>query len=220
MEFNNNLKKKKRELTKSIRWNSYPDKVVHEAFKTNQKNAWVIDRVNVSKDKVAFTKLSPQEQRQYIMTFVILSKIDALQGNIGMDILAENSKDDYVSCVFRYSGGMEIVHSASYNRQIASLISTAEEDSYIDIVDSSKEVSDVVDFLIQSMIDLDSEEGLRSEIVYQLQLAYSTALESFLFYLFFYYPLYQANAKNRMTKCAEVIRLILRDGATRYSISA
>lgn len=202
--------KPKRKVLQSIRWNSYHDEVVVEALKTNQKNAWVVDRINVSKDKVSFTKLSPQEQHQYILTFVILSKIDAMQGNIGMDLLAENCEDVYVASVFRYEAGMEIVHSASYNKQIASLISTAEEDAFIDIVDNSKEVSDVVDFLIESMIDLDEEYGISRKVAYQLQLAYSTILESFLFYLFFYYPLYQANVKQRMNKCAEVIRLILR----------
>lgn len=215
----NKRSKERRKVLKSIRWNGYDDAVVVEALKTNQKNAWVVDRVNVSKDKVSFTKLSEQEQYQYILTFVILSKIDALQGNIGMDILAENCTDSYVSSVFRYEAGMEIVHSASYNKQIASLISTLEEERYIDIVDNSKEVADVVDFLIESMIDLDENFDISREVAFQLQLAYSTILESFLFYLFFYYPLYQANVKQRMNKCAEVIRLILRDGSVHGAFS-
>ena len=215
----NEIRKKSRKLTKSIKWNSCKDEAVIEAFKTNQKNAWVTDRINVTNDRVSWTKLSQSEQEQFIKTFVILSKIDAGQGNIGMDILAENCGDEYEASVFRYEGGMEIVHSASYNKQLASFITTDIEDRYIDWADNSPEVANVVDFLLQSMIDLDDEE-MESKERYLIQLAYSTILESFLFYLLFYYPFYQANVKNRMTKCAEVVRLILRDESVHGAFSA
>ena len=200
---------KQRQMIKSIHWNDCDDPRVVEAFKTNQKNAWVTDRINVTPDRVSWTKLTESEQQQFIKTFIILSKIDAGQGNIGMDILAENCGDEFIASVFRYEGGMEIVHSASYNKQLASFITSAEEAKYIEWVDNSEEVGNVVNFLLQSMIDLDSEE-MDAKERYLIQLAYSTILESFLFYLLFYYPLYLADVKNRMTACAEVVRLILR----------
>lgn len=200
----------KRFVPNATKWNAYQDKVIIDGMKTNQKNMWVVDRVNVSRDKITFTKLREIEKRAYVLTFAILSKIDSLQGNIGMDILAEHTKDQYLASIFRIEGGMEIVHSMSYNKALSSLITLAEENKAIDEIDNSTEVKDVVDFLIQTMIDVEKNEELSEEEIYCLELAYSTNLESFLFYLLFYYPLYQANVKNRMTACAEIIRLILR----------
>lgn len=194
----------------ATKWNAYEDRVVIDAMKTNQKNMWVVDRVNVSKDKISFTKFTPEERRAYIMTFAILSKIDSLQGNIGMDILAEHSTDQFLASVFRIEGGMEIIHSMVYNKALSSLISLKEENEIIDLIDNSSEVKEVVDFLIQKMIDVENDKSLSKEETYCIELALSTNLESFLFYLLFYYPLYQANVKNRMTACAEMIRLILR----------
>lgn len=208
----------KRSPVKSIRWNECDDPNVVEANRVNQKNAWVTDRVNVTGDRIGWTKMSKEEQEYFILTFVILSRIDAEQGLVGMDIIADNSPCKYTAAIFRYQAGMEIVHSESYNRQLSSFISTTEESKYIDWVNDSKEVNDVIGFLIQSMIDVEYTEESK-EIAWLLQLAYSTTLESYLFYLLFYYPLYEANVKNRMTRCAEVIRLIMRDESVHGAFS-
>lgn len=230
--------------SKPIRWNENQDMVEIDAFKTNQKNAWVVDRVNVTSDRVSLTKMSEIEKRQYVRTFVILSRIDSTQGLEGMPSLAKHCPDPYVAGIYQYEAGMEIVHSASYNKQLATFISTAEESAEIDWVENNEKVQNVVTYLMQTLLDVEKklnperyeffeleegydkegdewlDEGISRLECHLLQLAYSTILESFLFYLLFYYPLYEANVKQRMTKCAEVIRLILRDGATRYSISA
>lgn len=208
----------KRRPVKSIRWNECDDPNLIEAHRVNQKNAWVTDRVNVTGDRVSWTKMTEQERLQYILTFVILSRIDAEQGLVGMDVLADNSPCPYTAAIFRYQGGMEIVHSEAYNRQLSTFISTAEESKHIDWVNDSKEVNDVIGYLIERMIDVEYEEDDKL-VSWLLQLAYSTTLESYLFYLLFYYPLYEANVKNRMTRCAEVIRLIMRDESVHGAFS-
>lgn len=207
----------KRKPVRSIRWNDSPDKTISETHKLNQRNAWVADRINVAGDRVSWTKMTEQERKQYILTFVILSRIDAEQGLVGMDLLATNSPCSYTAAVFRYEGGIEVVHSEAYNRQLAQFISTKEEMEFVDWADNSSEVNDVIGYLIQRMIDVQDEEN--PEVAWLLQLAFSTILESYLFYLLFYYPLYMANVKSRMTRCAEVVRLILRDESVHGAFS-
>lgn len=202
----------------AIRFNHNADMTEVETFKVNQKNMWVVDKINVSSDRVLWTKLTPQEQRQFILTYLILSKIDTSQGIIGMPILAEKTPSIYASGIYTLQGGMEVIHAGSYNKQLATFISKAEEAKYLDFVDNSEEVSRVVDFLIQSMIDIDNEP-ISEMAKHLINLAQSTALESFLFYLLFYYPLYLANERNLMVRSAEVVRLIMRDESVHGAFS-
>lgn len=209
---------KSRKPVKSIPWNLCDDKVVVVTHRINQRNAWVTDRVNVTGDRVSWTKLSPEQQLAFVRTFVILQRIDAEQGLIGMDIVTDRVRDTYVAAVLRYQTGMEIVHSESYSRQLATFVSTQYEEEVTKWADESKEVNDVIGFLIEEMIRVDELE--EDELVAEsLLLAMSTVLESFLFFLLFYYPLYLADVENRMTRCAEVIRLILRDESTHGAFS-
>lgn len=208
----------RKEPVKAIRFNHNPDQTEVETLKVNQKNMWVIDKINVSSDRVGWTKLKHQEQRQFILTYLILSKIDTSQGIIGMPILAEKSPSNYASGIYMLQGGMEIIHSGSYNKQLATFISKQEEAKYQDFVDNSEEVKRVVDFLIQSMIDIDKED-ISESTKHLINLAQSTALESFLFYLLFYYPLYLANERNLMVRSAEVVRLIMRDESVHGAFS-
>lgn len=209
---------KSRKPVKSIPWNLCKDKVVIATHRINQRNAWVTDRINVTGDRVSWTKLTPEMQEAFIRTFVILQRIDAEQGLIGMDIVADRVRDTYVAAVLRYQTGMEIVHSESYSRQLATFVSTAKEEEVTKWADNSKEVNDVIGFLIEEMVRVDETED--DELVAEaLLLAMSTVLESFLFFLLFYYPLYLADVEQRMTRCAEVIRLILRDESSHGSFS-
>lgn len=198
----------RRKATKSIRWNDCDDRNVIEAKKTNDKNEWTTDRVNVTADRVSWTKLTEEQQRQFTLTFLILSRIDSEQGHIGMDYLADLSPDNYVGAVFRKQSAMEMVHSESYNRQLATFIPLAKELEYTDWVDNAEEVNDVIELLIYRMIEV--AESYEQDVAYTIILSLSTILESYLFYLLFYYPLYLANEDSKMTKCAEVVRLILR----------
>lgn len=218
VEGNPNYKVKRRKPSYSIPWNLCKDKVVIATHRINQRNGWVTDRINVTGDRVSWTKLTPEQQRAFARTFVILARIDAEQGLVGMDILADRIRDTYVAAVLRYQTGAEIVHSESYFRQLATFISTAQEQEIIEWADNSKEVNDVIGFLIEEMIRVDEfeQDPLVAE---SLLLAYSTILESYLFFLLFYYPLYLADVKQRMTRCAEVIRLILRDESVHGAFS-
>lgn len=207
----------KRKPVYSIEWNNCDDEHVVQTHRVNQKNAWVTDRINVTGDRVTWTKMSKRDKIQFIKTFVVLSRIDSEQGIIGMDELADNSPCQYTAGVFRYQSGIEIVHSESYNRQLATFISTQEEMKYVEWANNSKEVDDVIGFLINKIINVKYEEN--KEVSFILQTAFSTILESYLFYLLFYYPLYEANVRNRMTRCAEVIRLILRDESVHGAFS-
>lgn len=218
VENNEGYRVKRRKPSYSIPWNLCKDKVVVATHRINQRNGWVTDRINVTGDRVSWTKLSPEQQKAFVRTFVILSRIDAEQGLVGMDILADRVRDTYVAAVLRYQSGMEIVHSESYGRQLATFISTAEETEVIEWADNSKEVDDVIGFLIEEMIKVDEFES-DPLVAESLLLAYSTVLESYLFFLLFYYPLYLADVKQRMTRCAEVIRLILRDESVHGAFS-
>lgn len=206
-----------RKPIKSIEWNNCDDDTVISTHRLNQQNAWVTDRVNVTGDRVTWSKMSDNDKIQYIRTFVVLSRIDSEQALIGMDELADNSPCPYTAAVFRYQSGMEVVHSESYNRQLATLISTAEELKHTEWANNSEEVDNVIGYLINRIIQVKYEEN--KEVSFLLQTAFSTVLESYLFYLLFYYPLYEANVKNRMTRCAEVIRLILRDESVHGAFS-
>lgn len=206
-----------RKPVKSIEWNNCDDTHIIQTHRVNQKNAWVTDRVNVTNDRTLWTKMSERDKKQFIKTFVVLSRIDSEQGLIGMDELADNSPCTYTAGVFRYQSGIEIVHSESYNRQLATFISTEEEMKYVEWANNSEEVDAVIGFLIERIINVKYEEN--KEVSFILQTAFSTILESYLFYLLFYYPLYEANVRNRMTRCAEVIRLILRDESVHGAFS-
>lgn len=207
----------KKRPVKSIEWNNCDDVAIVETHRVNQKNAWVTDRINVTGDRVDWSKMSERDRDQFVKTFVILSRIDNEQATVGMSELADNSPCKYTSAVFRYQAGMEIVHSESYNRQLATFISTQTEGEYIEWANNNEEVDRVIGYLIERIANVKYEEN--PQVSFLLQTAFSTALESYLFFLLFYYPLYEANVKNRMNRCAEVIRLILRDESVHGAFS-
>ncbi|KTF59082.1 MULTISPECIES: ribonucleotide-diphosphate reductase subunit beta [Bacillus amyloliquefaciens group] len=208
---------KKRSPVKAIRWNHCKDPVIVEAHKLNQANTWTTGRISVIEDKVSWTKMSDTEKRAYVLTFLVLSRIDAEQGLVGMNAVAYNSPDNYTKATFTYQAGMEMIHSQVYHRALTEFIQLSEELKFTNWADDSREVNEVIEYLINSIVYVENDSD---ELVsYLLQLAYSTVLENYVFYLLFYNPLYEASVKYRMTKCAEAVRLIMRDESVHGSFS-
>lgn len=198
----------------SIRWgneDSFLSTYCRNAYNTNETNFWVADAIDISDDLVSWIKLNDLEKEIFLKASVILQMIDKNQASVGMNKLASMCFSDYEEMVYMLQGGMETVHSKSYNRINATLTTSKEENYWVDWAENNKAVQDVIGFLFSRIEDTTKEKTL---VNYLKTIAYSNGSERFLFFILFYPFLRFARVENKMTKTAEIIRLILRDEST------
>lgn len=198
----------------SVRWgneDNFLSTYCRDAYNTNENNFWVADAIDISEDLVSWIKLNDLEKEIFLKASVILQMIDKNQASVGMNKLASMSFSDYEEMVYMFQGGMETVHSKSYNRINATLTTSKVEEIWVDWAENNEAVQNVVGFLFSKIDEVTKEKTLPN---YLKTIAYSNASERFLFFILFYPFLRFARVENKMTKTAEIIRLILRDEST------
>lgn len=205
---------------RNVHWGSElpMDDFSRRTYEVNESNFWVTSAVDTSEDLVPFTKMNSVEQDVFIKSSIILQQIDKNQSTNGMAVLAQIAQNPNEEMVYAFQSGMETVHSKSYNRISSTIMSTQKEEEYIKWAEDNKYVQRVVNFLfsrISRSAELSKQEG-KYLAGYLRTIAYSNAVEGYVFFSLFYQFLRTARVDNRMIKALEIILLIMRDESVHH----
>lgn len=188
------------QLVKAINWNQIEDEIDNATWKKLVEQFWLPERVPVSNDLSDWGNLSQEEKELYNRVFGGLTLLDTLQGEIGNNEIAKDSRNQHELAVFRNIAFMEEVHAKSYST-IFSTLSTPKEIDEIFRWTAENEYIIKKNEIIQEIYE--NGTPLQKKVA-------SVFLESFLFYSGFFTPLYYVGL-GKMKNTAEIIKLILRD---------
>lgn len=186
-------------------WNKKDDDFSEMFMLQNLKQFWLPEEVSLSNDTLTWKKLTEDEKETYSKVLAGLTLLDSLQGDVGMPDIARHVNSHQKKAVFTFMSGMETaVHARSYSNIFLTL-------------ESSKRINELFEWVKENPYL--QKKGLiikkyYDEIVDDYTLAKamsaSVALETFLFYSGFYYPLYMAG-QGKLVGAGEIINLIIRD---------
>lgn len=193
-------------LVTAANWNNPEDDYSEMFALQNLRQFWLPEEIALGNDKLTWSQLEEEEKEAYKKVLAGLTMLDTLQGDVGMNRIAEHVKGHQPKAVLSFMGGMEnLVHARSYSSIFLSLASSAEIERLFNWVVENPYLQKKGQTIRKYY------EGIEG---YDLSLykgiAASVALESFLFYSGFYYPLYMAG-QGKLVASGEIINLILRD---------
>lgn len=187
-------------------WNS-PDDDFSEMFVLqNLRQFWLPEEISLSGDLLTWKYLTPAEKDTYKKVLAGLTLLDTIQGDVGMNKIAEHVRSHQHKAVLSFMGGMEnAVHARSYSNIFLTLASGEEIDHLFEWVKENPYLQR------KGRLITDYYEDARGyDLSLYKAMAASVALESFLFYSGFYYPLYMAG-QGKLVASGEIINLIIRD---------
>lgn len=169
----------------------------------NLKQFWLPEEVALANDLLTWKKLTKEEQTLYMRVLGGLTLLDTIQGDIGMPNIAEEVPSHQQKAVLTFMAGMEnAVHARSYSNIFMTLATQDEINETFQWIEDNSHLQNkadiITDYYYQANPDL------------YLAMAASVALESFLFYSGFFYPLYLAG-QGKLRASGDVISLIIRD---------
>ena len=186
-------------------WNRKDDDYSEMFILQNLKQFWLPEEISLSNDTLTWKKLTQDERDTYSKILAGLTLLDSLQGDVGMPDIARHVSSHQKKAVFTFMGGMETaVHARSYSnifltlepsKRINELFEWVKENPYLQKKGTiiKKYYDDIVD-----------------NYTLAKAMSASVALETFLFYSGFYYPLYMAG-QGKLVGSGEIINLIIRD---------
>ena len=186
-------------------WNRKDDDYSEMFILQNLKQFWLPEEISLSNDTLTWKKLTQDERDTYSKVLAGLTLLDSLQGDVGMPDIARHVSSHQKKAVFSFMGGMETaVHARSYSnifltlepsKRINELFEWVKENPYLQKKGTiiKKYYDDIVD-----------------NYTLAKAMSASVALETFLFYSGFYYPLYMAG-QGKLVGSGEIINLIIRD---------
>lgn len=195
-------------LTKltAANWNAKDDNYSEMFALQNLRQFWLPEEISLTGDQLTWKQLDPTEKEAYKKVLAGLTLLDTLQGDVGMAKIAEHIPSHQQKAVLTFMGGMEnLVHARSYSNIFLTLASSAEIDALFEWVEDNPYLQRKA-LIIKRYYD--NVDGYNMSL-YRAMVA-SVALESFLFYSGFYYPLYMAG-QGKLINSGEVINLIIRD---------
>lgn len=187
-------------------WNR-PDDDFSEMFVLqNLRQFWLPEEISLTGDLLTWKGLSYEEKDTYKKVLAGLTLLDTLQGDVGMNRIAEHVESHQQRAVLSFMGGMEnAVHARSYSNIFLTLTSGEEIDRLFEWIGDNTHLQRKA-----STIDKYYREAEGYDLSLYKAMVASVALESFLFYSGFFYPLYMAG-QGKLIASGEVINLILRD---------
>lgn len=189
-------------------WNKADDEFTEMFMLQNLRQFWLPEEISLTGDLLTWKQLDATEKETYKKVLAGLTLLDTLQGDVGMAKIAEHVESHQQKAVLSFMGGMEnAVHARSYSNIFLTLATSEEIERLFEWVEENTHLQRKAD-VIKRMYDGISGENMS---LYAAMVA-SVALESFLFYSGFYYPLYQAG-QGRLINSGEIINLIIRDEA-------
>ena len=186
-------------------WNRKDDDYSEMFILQNLKQFWLPEEISLSNDTLTWKKLTQDERDTYSKVLAGLTLLDSLQGDVGMPDIARHVPSHQKKAVFTFMGGMETaVHARSYSNIFLTL-------------EPSKRINELFEWVKENPYLQKKGTIIKKyydEIVDNYTLAKamsaSVALETFLFYSGFYYPLYMAG-QGKLVGSGEIINLIIRD---------
>ena len=186
-------------------WNRKDDDYSEMFILQNLKQFWLPEEISLSNDTLTWKKLTQDERDTYSKVLAGLTLLDSLQGDVGMPDIARHVSSHQKKAVFTFMGGMETaVHARSYSNIFLTL-------------EPSKRINELFEWVKKNPYLQKKGTIIKKyydEIVDNYTLAKamsaSVALETFLFYSGFYYPLYMAG-QGKLVGSGEIINLIIRD---------
>lgn len=189
-------------------WNSKDDEFTEMFMLQNLRQFWLPEEISLMPDVLTWKLLGSDEKDTYKKVLAGLTLLDTIQGDVGMNRIAEYTDSHQRTAVLSFMGGMEnAVHARSYSNIFLTLASSEEIDQLFAWVEENPQLQRKAALIKKYYDEID---GYNLSL-YKAMVA-SVALESFLFYSGFYYPLYQAG-QGRLIHCGEIINLIIRDEA-------
>ncbi len=187
-------------LVKAINWNQISDPVDKATWDKLIEGFWTDTRIPTSNDLQDWGRLSEQEQELFDRVFGGLTLLDSLQGEIGNNVIANDSRTPHELAVFRYISFNEEMHAKSYSTIFSTFRIPKRIDEIFDWTSNNEYLINKAQ-IIQDIYE--NGTPLQKKVA-------SVFLESFLFYSGFFTPLYYAGL-GKMKNTAEIIKLILRD---------
>lgn len=186
-------------------WNRKDDDYSEMFILQNLKQFWLPEEISLSNDTLTWKKLTQDERDTYSKVLAGLTLLDSLQGDVGMPDIARHVSSHQKKAVFTFMAGMETaVHARSYSNIFLTL-------------EPSKRINELFEWVKENPYLQKKGAIIKKyydEIVDNYTLAKamsaSVALETFLFYSGFYYPLYMAG-QGKLVGSGEIINLIIRD---------
>lgn len=187
-------------------WNSPDDDYSEMFILQNLRQFWLPEEISLSADLPTWRTSSAQEQDSYSKVLAGLTFLDTIQGDVGMNKISEYVESHQQKAVLSFMGGMEnAVHARSYSNIFLTLNTGEEIDNLYKWIETNPHIQKKGRLITKYYEEIDG---------YNISLfkgmVASVALESFLFYSGFYYPLYMAG-QGRLVASGEIINLIIRD---------
>lgn len=187
-------------LVKAVNWNAIEDDIDKATWEKLTSQFWLDTRIPVSNDIPDWEKLTAPEKDLYNKVFGGLTLLDTLQGEIGNNEIAKDSRNQHELAVFRNIAFMEEVHAKSYSTIFSTLSTMKEIDEIFKWTEENPHIIKKNE-IIQDIYE--NGTAIQKKVA-------SVFLESFLFYSGFFTPLYYVGI-GKMKNTAEIIKLILRD---------
>lgn len=186
-------------------WNQKDDNYSDVFILQNLNQFWQPEEVSLTSDVSSWNKLSQNERDTYSKVLAGLTLLDTIQGDVGMNKIADAMESHQKKAVMSFMGGMEnAVHARSYSNIFLTLESSQRINELFEWVSDNKHLQLKGQLIKQYYDNIKDDYSLAQAMVA------SVALESFLFYSGFFYPLYMAG-QGKLRGAGEIIALIIRD---------
>lgn len=186
-------------------WSKKDDNYSKMFILQNLKQFWLPEEVSLTNDVLTWKKLTEEEKDTYSKVLAGLTLLDTIQGDVGMNNIAEHTESHQKKAVFTFMGGMEnAVHARSYSNIFLTLESSQRINELFEWIKDNPHLQKKGALIKKYYTSINSSYSLAQAMVA------SVALESFLFYSGFFYPLYMAG-QGKLVGSGEIINLIIRD---------
>lgn len=186
-------------------WNYKDDNYSDVFILQNLNQFWQPEEISLSADALSWEKLTQDERDTYSKVLAGLTLLDTIQGDVGMQKIADAMESHQKKAVMAFMGGMETaVHARSYSNIFLTLESSQRINELFEWVSDNKHLQLKGQMIKQYYDNIKDDYSLAQAMVA------SVALESFLFYSGFFYPLYMGG-QGKLRGSAEIISLIIRD---------
>lgn len=191
-------------MLKAVNWNRLEDDFTLAFWDQNVMQIWTDKEIPLANDKMVWIGLSKNEQDTYMKVLGGLTLLDTMQGDDGMTSIEAHVPGLQRKSVLSAMAFMEHMHAKSYSSIFTTLADNEEIDAIFEWVEQHPVLQEKATIIYNCYKNIKTKKDL------YVAMAASVALESFLFYSGFFYPLYLAG-QGKMTASGEIIDLILRD---------
>ena len=186
----------------AINWNRVEDDKDVEIWNRLVNNFWLPEKIPLSNDLPAWETLTPEEKTMTMRVLTGLTLLDTLQGTVGAVSLIPDALTPHEEAVYTNVAFMESVHAKSYSSIFSTLSNTKDIDDVFRWSTENEHLQNKARIVRKHYDGTDPNK----------RKAASVLLESFLFYIGFYLPLWWG-AHGKLTNTADIIRLIIKDEA-------